>query len=715
MGFSFVLYWLPATKKSPPSGRPAPGPIRRRQRTCRPHLEMLENRTVLSTFTVTNLNDAGAGSLRQAIINANTMAGADAIVFQPGLTGTITLTTGQLTVTGPTTITGPGSAALTVSGNNASRIFLVDDGATTVQNVAVSGLTLTQGKVTGNFQRGGAIQVADEDLTLSDMVITGNTVAGEITAGGGIAVGRSGRLTMVNSTVSNNTVTSSGGGIYLDGLSSTTIRNSTITGNKTTGGGTDGGGILLDSLGGFLSVAGSTISGNQTVLSGGGIQVFSGTLVVRDSTLSGNSAATGGGILMGRGSMTIETSTLSGNSSHTNGGGIFMSEAQATIRNSTIAFNTADSDNNGAERGGGIFILTDATRQPSALTLQSTIVAQNKRGTAGTLEDVVGQVVGESANNLIGVDTGLTGITNGNLGNLIGTAAAPLDPKLGPLANNGGTTQTHALLAGSPAINAGFNAAGGAFDQRGFSRVADGHTDIGATEFQNVDVAVSISGPTGTVHAGLPATFLVTVQNVGATPAHGVTATITVPAGTVVVAASGSFTVSGNVVTFAVPDLVAGASTTLTLAVLPPAAGKFTATATVSAPEETNLTNNTATVSVTVLPKPIPATGSADVTALLKIVRQGSRRPQKRMLVRITNISGTPIQGPLGLMVAGGRPGPSAKMLNASGRSAKRQQFVLLDAGRDNILDPGESAMVQLVFAQPFNPRRLTVLAGAFA
>ena len=119
------------------------------------------------------------------------------------------------------------------------------------------------------------------------------------------------------------------------------------------------------------------------------------------------------------------------------------------------------------------------------MTLQSTIVAQNFRGTAGTLEDVVGTVVGSSANNLIGVDTGLTGIVNGNLGNLIGTAAVPIDPKLGPLQNNGGPTQTHALLPGSPALNAGFNFSGQATDQRGgtFSRTV-GLTDIGAFEVQ---------------------------------------------------------------------------------------------------------------------------------------------------------------------------------------------------------------------------------------
>jgi Right handed beta helix region len=292
------------------------GASRRPKRTCPLSLEVLEDRIIPTTFTVTNLNDLGPGSLRQAIADSNNLAGDDAIVFQPGLTGTITLN-GQLNVTRPVTITGPGSGALTISGNNASRIFLVDNGSTAVQNFAFSGLTLTQGLATGSFQ-GGAIQVTSENLALSDMVITGNTAV----RGGGIDVGPNGRLLLENSTVSNNSATTSeGGGLFLDGAAVAVIGNSTISGNQTTGAGIGGGGILVDS-GGFLTVEGSTISGNQTVLSGGGINVFSGTLVVRNSTISGNSAGTGDGILFGGGSLTVENSTISGNSARFDGGGI---------------------------------------------------------------------------------------------------------------------------------------------------------------------------------------------------------------------------------------------------------------------------------------------------------------------------------------------------------------------------------------------------------
>ena len=120
MRFSTVLCWLNETRKSTLRGRPAPGSSRRLKRPCRPSLEVLEDRAVPATFTVTNLNDAGLGSLRQAIADSNgTTVENDVIVFQAGLTGTITLTTGQLPVVRSVTINGPGAGVLTISGGRA--------------------------------------------------------------------------------------------------------------------------------------------------------------------------------------------------------------------------------------------------------------------------------------------------------------------------------------------------------------------------------------------------------------------------------------------------------------------------------------------------------------------------------------------------------------------------------------------------------------------
>lgn len=143
-----------------------------RRPAARLRVESLESRDVPATFTVTNLLDTGAGSLRQAISDANAAAGADTITFTgAGATGTITLTSGEITVSDAVTITGPGAAALTVSGNSASRVLnigLTTDGGL----VDISGLTFANGSTTG---QGGAIANNNARLSLAASTFTGNT------------------------------------------------------------------------------------------------------------------------------------------------------------------------------------------------------------------------------------------------------------------------------------------------------------------------------------------------------------------------------------------------------------------------------------------------------------------------------------------------------------------------------------------------------------
>ena len=131
-----------------------------------------------ATFNVTNLDDNGAGSLRQAIVDANNAAGADVVTFQAGLTGTITLTGGQLYLADSVDIQGPGPAALTVSGNSASRVFYVYS-SDALLDVTISGLTITGGN---DIVAGGIVNLG-ENLILDDVVVTGNTAA----FGGGVA------------------------------------------------------------------------------------------------------------------------------------------------------------------------------------------------------------------------------------------------------------------------------------------------------------------------------------------------------------------------------------------------------------------------------------------------------------------------------------------------------------------------------------------------
>jgi hypothetical protein len=200
-----------------------------------PRCEVLEDRTVPSTFTVMNLNDGGPGSLRDAIAMANATPGANTIVFTPGLHGTIPLTSGELLITHSVTINGPGASRLAVSGSNASRVFEIDFNFP-FTDVAINGLTITHGYA----PFGGGIWNNEGDLTLSGDVLSQN-VAG---AGGGIE--SQGTLTITGCTISGNQAVgrnggtgpfvgdASGGAIDLHG--SVTISDSTFDHNQAIAG-----------------------------------------------------------------------------------------------------------------------------------------------------------------------------------------------------------------------------------------------------------------------------------------------------------------------------------------------------------------------------------------------------------------------------------------------------------------------------------------------
>ena len=276
-----------------------------------------------ATFSVTNLNDAGPGSLRQAVSDANGSAGADVITFQAGLTGTITLTSGQLSVYNAVDIQGPGAAALTVDGNNASRVFYLYADSSGV-DVTLSGLTIAHGSDTN----GGGILDNGENLTLDHVVIQNNAATGKGGRGGGVDVeGSSGSLTLLDSTISGNTATGKGGGIYLyESANPSAIRRSTISGN-TAGG--NGGGAYFYDLGAPLVIENSTISGNQATGNGGGLDFYSANAGV-----------------------TIQNSTIAGNTA-TYGGGVYLYQSAVTVLNSIIAGNTATGETNAPDLGGG--------------------------------------------------------------------------------------------------------------------------------------------------------------------------------------------------------------------------------------------------------------------------------------------------------------------------------------------------------------------------
>ena len=392
---------------------------------------------------------------------------------------------------------------------------LYNAGTLTVSGSTVSGNTASYG-VGGNGGAGGGIYNFGT-LTVSESTLSGNT-ASEYLDGGG-AIYNLGTLTVSNSTVSDNRA-GAGGGIY-NYSGTLSVSESTLSGNSAYNGGAiicHGGGIYNYS--GTVTVSASTLSGNSAFsYFGGGIYNYSGTLTVSNSTLSGNSAHQGGGIhnsgtltisdsaLTGNsasygggiedyGTLTVSNSTLSGNSAVGNGGGMYLyNTIGVTLTNVTLTANRANTFGGSNYPGGGLYSYSS-----SAPVLHNTLIAGNFRNATGTNpDDVYGPLDPGGDYNLIGDGTGMSGLSDGVNGNQIGSADAPIDPLLGPLQDNGGSTLTHALLLGSPALDAGNNAYATDWDQRGegFPRIVNGIIDIGAFEYQGDGFGPSVPGEDG--------------------------------------------------------------------------------------------------------------------------------------------------------------------------------------------------------------------------
>lgn len=483
-----------------------------------------------ATFTVTNTNDSGAGSLRDAIVTANTNAGPDVITFAPTVTGTITLTSGQLYIGDSVDIQGPGAATLTVSGNNASRVFYIYNSDALI-DVTISGLTITQG--TASF--GAGVINFSENLTLDHDVITNNAGG----TGGGVATG-GGTLNVLNTTISGNTAAGTGGGIYFyDNASPSLIQDSVISGNQATGA---GGGIYFYGPNYDVTIRRTTISGNTSGSRGGGIYFYDtdgGDILIDSSTISGNTAQFGGGIYFYNvdDPVTITNTTVSGNTAAFGGGIVFYGSgiASFTINSSTISGNTANTGGNLASYF-------------NAVTLNNTIIAD---GIASKAPDLYG---GDFTLNYSLVETPGTATVIVNPGSITG-----VDPQLGPLQNNGGPTQTQLPATGSPAIDAGDPAfvPPPSTDQRGFPRVAGARIDMGAVEVQGG--AIQFGSATYTV-AENGGSVTITVTRTGGTDPATVqyaTSNGTATAGADYTATSGTITFAAGQVstTFNVPIL----------------------------------------------------------------------------------------------------------------------------------------------------------------
>lgn len=468
---------------------------------------------------VNSLADPGNGTcnaaqctLREAIADP----GSTDITFAPGLTGAITLARsgaggGSLVIGKALTITGPSTGIVIrrLSTDPAFRILRIGTGAV----VALTNLTLRNGKTDGP---GGGI------INFGTLALTNCTVAGNASTQGGGGIDNHGPLTLTHSTVANNSAVVGGGidnhNMKMALMNSTVARNSA----RTVGGIVENAGTLVmansavsfNMGGGIGQFWGTSRLDNVQIVGnseGSGIENAEGRITLTNSTIMRNSAFEGGGILnFVGGSITVVNSTISDNAATGPGGGIDNEGdnfervgSEITLTNSTVSGNSAGSgggiknsfrlgsfvsitnstiaSNSARDGGGGIRQEGNGVENPDGVSLKNSLVARN---TAPAGPDVLGIAV-QASFSLIGDGTG-SGLTNTN-GNQVGNVSpnsSPIDPLLGPLADNGGPTRTHALLLGSPAIDAASTPDCPTTDQRGVLRPQGAACDIGSYERQ---------------------------------------------------------------------------------------------------------------------------------------------------------------------------------------------------------------------------------------
>ena len=268
----------------------------------------------------------------------------------------------------------------------------------------------------------------------------------------------------------------------------------------------------------MLSLIDCTVSGNSATNDGGGLFNFEGALELTDCTVVGNSGRAGGGLLSLNNTTTLTACTISGNSATDDGGGVYNLAGTTTLTASTVVGNSAKRGGGGltnlstisltsctvvgnsATKGGGLdnFLGTS--------TLTNTIVA----GQTGGVDIVVdtGNVTGNY--NLIGDGSGISGGT----GNLLGSPSDPINPRLAPLGDYGGPTPTMLLLNGSPAIQAGTSVSGVTTDQRGFP-LDSPNPDIGAFQVQSsYSLVVNAIGDAGAPPAGFDLRGAINIANI---------------------------------------------------------------------------------------------------------------------------------------------------------------------------------------------------------
>jgi hypothetical protein len=413
------------------------------------------------------VENSGMVSITNSLISSNTAASLGGGVDNDGA-GTVAITSSAIsgnTAGGGGGITN-GGALLTITNstvysNTADRGGGID--SSPYSTAIISNSTISTNRAPGFFGSGGGVS-SNGMLTVQDGTIITENVAG----GGGGGLSGGGTTTIFNSSISRN-FANIGGGVWWGGAE-LEISSSTVSHNSSTD---RGGGIWS---GGSIAISNRVVSNNSAGGRGGG--VFSGeTTSIVGSTISNNTAASnGGGILhaLFAGSLSIMNSTISGNMTLGTGGGINNYETLA-VTNSTITGNSA------SVSGGGIYNRGFG----GTATLGRTLISGNFAASGPEMRNEGTVTVNDF--NLFGVNSnaGIVGFTPGATDIL---PSVPLSDILAPLANNGGPTPTHALVTGSPAINAvGGGCPPPSEDQRGLTRPQGTTCDIGAVEVGDFD------------------------------------------------------------------------------------------------------------------------------------------------------------------------------------------------------------------------------------
>lgn len=379
-----------------------------------PNIEMLESRIAPATLTVTTINDSSdtlhdTGSLRDALALADANpATHDTIVFHIPVAQkvngvfTITLNGTELTSKGNVTVDGPGTSQLVINGHSASRILDVNNGAATTDSpVTITGLSMVNGKASGNIgigafaqqNYGGAIYSA-ESLNINHVVISSSSAA----AGGGVTVfGNTTALTKTKisgALFASNSTSTYGGGLDVANLTSLSISKSTFLQNVATA---NSGGAIFASVNATstgMLITGCQISGN-TASYGGGLYVTdshvaaTSKITISSTKITGNTSTDvgvegGGGLYIKSGNAVITGSTISQNTAQYNGGGIYAKRfASLTISKSTISGNRT-TRSTGGNGGGGLFLNGTGGTSVLPVKIASSRIADNRNEAVGT-------------------------------------------------------------------------------------------------------------------------------------------------------------------------------------------------------------------------------------------------------------------------------------------------------------------------------------------